>query len=90
MSDDDLIHRYDALKAVDMWESLWTSADSAIRALPAVTAMTNKYGNRNVPKMIREIETLRLVIRSEGTPAIQDAWDKVEQHIDYAYRRESI
>ncbi len=33
----DLIRRYDALKAVDMWESVWTSTDSAIRALPAVT-----------------------------------------------------
>jgi hypothetical protein len=47
--------------------------------------MTVKYGNRNVPKMIREIDTLRAAIRAEGTPAIQDAWDKVEQHIDYAY-----
>ena len=43
------------------------------------------YGTRNVPKMIREVETLRAAIRAEGTPAIQDAWDKVEQHIDYAY-----
>jgi hypothetical protein len=49
------------------------------------TAMTAKYGNRNVPKMIREIDTLRAAIRAEGTPAIQDAWDTVEQHIDYAY-----
>lgn len=24
---------------------------------------------------------------SEGTPAIQDAWDKVEEHFDFAYRR---
>jgi hypothetical protein len=47
--------------------------------------MTAKYGNRNVPKMIREIDTLRAAIRAEGTPAIQDAWDRVEQHIDYAY-----
>jgi hypothetical protein len=51
--------------------------------------MTVKYGNRNVPKMIREIDTLRAAIRAEGTPAIQDAWDKVEQHIDYAYRAQA-
>lgn len=47
-----------------------------------------KYGNRNVPKMIAEIEALRQAIRAEGTPAIQDAWDRVETHIDYAYRAE--
>lgn len=33
----DLIRRYDALKAVDMWESDWSRTDSAIRALPPVT-----------------------------------------------------
>lgn len=45
-----------------------------------------KYGKRNVAKMIRQVEKLRQAIRAEGTPAIQDAWDKVEEHIDYAYR----
>lgn len=48
--------------------------------------MTEKYGNRNVPKMIRQVEQLRAAIRAEGTPAIQEAWDLVEEHIDYAYR----
>ena len=47
-----------------------------------------KYGRRNVAKMIRQIDTLRQAIRAEGTPAIQDAWDAVEEHIDYAYRKE--
>jgi hypothetical protein len=51
--------------------------------------MNAKYGNRNVAKMIRQIEELRQAIRAEGTPAIQDAWDKVEEHIDYAYRRDN-
>lgn len=46
-----------------------------------------KYGNRNVAKMIQEVEKLRAIIRAEGTPAIQDAWDKVESHIDYGYRK---
>jgi hypothetical protein len=45
----------------------------------------DRYGNRRVPKMYAEIEVLRQAIRTEGTPAIQEAWDKVEQHIDYAY-----
>ncbi|WP_312531357.1 hypothetical protein [Paracoccus sp. (in: a-proteobacteria)] len=31
------------------------------------------------------INALRRVIAAEGTPAIQDAWDKVEEHIDFAY-----
>jgi hypothetical protein len=51
--------------------------------------MTDRYGNRNVPKMIREWRALADLCRKEGTPAIQDALDKVEQHIDYAYRREA-
>lgn len=45
-----------------------------------------KYGRRNVPKMIAQIDALRHAIRAEGTPAIQAAWDAVEEHIDYAYR----
>lgn len=45
-----------------------------------------KYGARNVIKMRDEINALRAVIRSEGTPEIQAAWDAVEEHIDYSYR----
>lgn len=48
--------------------------------------MTDKYGRRNVPKMIAQIGALRQAIRAEGTPAVQAAWDAVEEHIDYAYR----
>jgi hypothetical protein len=44
-----------------------------------------KYGRSNVPKMYAQINSLRAAIRAEGTPAIQDAWDKVEEHIDFAY-----
>ena len=50
--------------------------------------MTVKYGMRNIAKMIHEIDVLRKAIRSEGTPLIQDAWDRVEQHIDFAYARQ--
>lgn len=48
-----------------------------------------KYGNRNVPKMVNQIDKLRKAIRAEGTPAIQEAWDAVEEHIDYAYRKDT-
>lgn len=44
-----------------------------------------RYGNRKVSKMIREWRALADLCRAEGTPAIQDALDNVEQHIDYAY-----
>ena len=47
--------------------------------------MTEKYGNRRVVKMFNQINALRKLIRSEGTPAIQEAWDKVEEHIGFAY-----
>ncbi len=46
-----------------------------------------RYGNRHVPKMYAEINALRRAIAAEGTPAIQDAWDRVEEHIDFAYWR---
>lgn len=45
-----------------------------------------KFGRRNVPKMIAQMDELRKAIRAEGTPRIQDIWDKMEEHIDYAYR----
>ncbi len=47
--------------------------------------MNEKYGNRNVAKMYGQINELRRLIHSEGTESIQDAWSKVEEHIDFAY-----
>ena len=44
-----------------------------------------KYGRRNVPKMHAQVNILRSAIRAEGTPMIQQAWDAVEEHIDFAY-----
>ena len=51
--------------------------------------MSERYGNRKVSKMIREWRELVEVCRREGTPAIQDALDRVESHIDYAYMKGS-
>jgi len=45
-----------------------------------------KYGRRNIPKMYAQINILRSAIKEEGTPTIQAAWDKVEEHIDFVYR----
>ena len=44
-----------------------------------------RFGNRRVDRMYAEINKLRQAIRSEGSDAIQDAWDRVEECIDYAY-----
>jgi len=32
------------------------------------------------------IERLRKTIRSEGTPAIQEAWDKLEPHVSVFFQ----
>lgn len=37
--------------------------------------------------MFNQINALRKAIRSEGTPMIQEAWDKVEEHIDFIYQQ---
>jgi len=60
----DLIRRYDALKAVDMWESDWSRTDSAIRALPAVT----------VQAQINEA-TLRKTLHDLITEQSEGEWD---------------
>lgn len=49
--------------------------------------MDGKYGNRNIAKMYRQVDALRHLIRAEGTPAVQEAWDAVEEHIDFVYQR---
>jgi hypothetical protein len=49
--------------------------------------VTERYGNRRVVKMFNQINALRKAIRSEGTPSIQEAWDKVEEHIDFIYQQ---
>ena len=43
------------------------------------------FGKRRVDRMLRDMNALRHAIRTEGSPAIQDAWDRVEECIDYAY-----
>ncbi len=52
--------------------------------------MTDRYGNRTIIKMFNQINALRKAIRREGTPAIQEAWDKVEEHIDFAYKEQGL
>jgi hypothetical protein len=49
--------------------------------------MIPRYGNRTIVKMFNQINALRKAIRTEGTPAIQEAWDKVEEHIDFIYSK---
>ena len=70
-----------ASEGAGMRPTMQEEADYQLRQIEAM----RKYGNRNVPKIIREWRALANLCRAEGTPAIQDALDKVEQHIDYAY-----
>lgn len=47
--------------------------------------MSDRYGKRLIVTLYAQINDLRRAIRAEGTPRIQDAWDKVEEHIDRVY-----
>lgn len=40
-----------------------------------------------IVKMYNRINRLRKLIRSEGTPAIQEVWDEVEQFIDKFFKQ---
>lgn len=53
------------------------------KTTPAYDAQ--KYGRSNVAKMIKEVDQHRKMVRAEGTPAVQESWDAIEEHIDYAY-----
>lgn len=46
-----------------------------------------RYGRRRIDRMLREWDTLRHIIASEGTPAVQEAFDACEEWIDYAFGR---
>ena len=45
-----------------------------------------RYGNRKMPKIIREWRGLADACRAEGTPSIQAALDRVEPVIDAAFQ----
>ena len=44
--------------------------------------MTDRYGNTRIVKIRAAQNALREAIRAEGTPRIQDAWDRLEPWID--------
>lgn len=44
-----------------------------------------RFGKRRIDRMLHDMNALRQAIRLEGTPAIQEALDRVEECIDYAY-----
>lgn len=47
--------------------------------------MSDRYGQRNIVKMWNQWNTLRRLIRAEGSPAIQEAWDQVESWVDFVF-----
>lgn len=60
-------------------------ADTAAALDDPFPLAERRFGMRRVDRMYADINKLRRAIRSEGTDAIQDAWDRVEECIDYAY-----
>ncbi|WP_375553379.1 hypothetical protein [Roseovarius mucosus] len=44
--------------------------------------MTDRYGKTRIHKIRAAQNALREAIRAEGTPAIQDAWDRLEPWLD--------
>lgn len=49
--------------------------------------MTDRYGTRRVPKLYAEWGQHREACRAEGTPAIQETLDKIEEWIDFAFQQ---
>lgn len=47
--------------------------------------MTERYGQTRISKIYAAFNELRRVIRKEGTPDIQDAWDRVEPCLDIVF-----
>ena len=45
--------------------------------------MTERYGRTRVSRIRKRIDDARKAIRDEGTPAIQDAWDELEQFLPF-------
>lgn len=46
-----------------------------------------RFGKRRVTKMYAEVNELRRAIAAEGSDRIQRAWDRVEEHLDFAYQQ---
>lgn len=46
------------------------------------------YGRTKISKLRAAVNNLRTAIRAEGTPAIQDAWDRVEPWVDRIFRED--
>lgn len=54
-----------------------------------IETIVERYGNTKIVKLRRAVDDLRQAIRNEGTPAIQDAWDRAEPWVDRIFVTES-
>lgn len=45
-----------------------------------------RFGKRRVAKMWDEVNAHRRAVASGDPETIQATWDKIEEHIDYAYQ----
>lgn len=46
-----------------------------------ITRSEDRLKMNQAIKIYNQIHRLRIAIRREGTPAIQEAWDKLEPHV---------
>ncbi len=44
-----------------------------------------RYGRAKIVTLRRDVNALRKAIRAEGTPAVQDAWEKAERWVDRVF-----
>jgi exodeoxyribonuclease VIII len=58
-----------------------------ISSEPPNFAQQSSYGNVPATEIIKQIEKLRQLIRKEGSPAIQNAWDEFEPRVDFLFQR---
>ena len=51
--------------------------------------MTERYGNRKVSKMYKEVQEHRQAVARGDFERIQETWDKIENWIDYCFGQSS-
>ena len=48
-----------------------------------------RYGNTKVATIRKKVDNLRVLILAQGTPEIQDAWEKLEAFVPFLVKCEA-
>lgn len=46
---------------------------------------SDRYGQRRISNMLKDIEAHRAAVHAEGSQLVLDSWDRIEPHIDFVY-----